>query len=500
MPTEPTGTPDTETLIRRFLQRSRRPALWEPGEELLELTPENYLLERHAGRLILQAWDDARTTTRRVVRIAVQRPGRLEIEVERFARRTGRLVLVDLASAARTPVERHAGRLVLRERLRMALARQWPRWEVPELSAEPDLEHSLSPVFPRALLQRGSRAWAALMAPETAAAGALSFGLVWLDYLRRRERSREIEGLVLFLPDGREHATCLRLAWLDPHMASYQVFVYTEEGGEEPVDPADYGNLDTALGPPPGTSSWGQDPSAAWLAGLRGIPGIETVSLSSDVLSLRARGLEFARVEEGGLRAGIGRKKHAAPESTQQVARMAIELSRVRDPQTGDPRHPFYRLQPERWLESQVRAAISRIDPTLLPEPIYSQVPAMAGCERDVVDLLAVDRRGRLAVLELKASADIHLPLQALDYWLRVRWHLERGEFEANGYFPRIELRRQAPRLLLVAPALEFHPTTETILRYFRPEIEVERIGLGVEWRKDIQIVFRARGAQAPDC
>jgi hypothetical protein len=31
-------------------------------------------------------------------------------------------------------------------------------------------------------------------------------------------------------------------------------------------------------------------------------------------------------------------------------------------------------------------------------------------------------RDGRLAVLELKAGEDIHLILQAVDYWLRVRW------------------------------------------------------------------------------
>jgi hypothetical protein len=90
------------------------------------------------------------------------------------------------------------------------------------------------------------------------------------------------------------------------------------------------------------------------------------------------------------------------------------------------------------------------------------------------------------------------LPLQALDYWLRVKRHLDRGEFSANGYFPGIELRTEPPRLLLVSPSLEFHPTSETVLSFFAPTIEVERIGLAVEWRKGLETVFRLRGAERP--
>src|SRR5581483_5886819 len=113
-------------------------------------------------------------------------------------------------------------------------------------------------------------------------------------------------------------------------------------------------------------------------------------------------------------------------------------------------------------------------------------------------DLLAADASGRLAVIELKACADIHLPLQALDYWIRVAWHLQRGEFSAHGYFPGLQLRPDPPRLLLVSPSLEFHPTTETILGFFAPGIEVERIGLAVEWRRGLETMFRLRGAERP--
>ena len=146
-----------------------------------------------------------------------------------------------------------------------------------------------------------------------------------------------------------------------------------------------------------------------------------------------------------------------------------------------------------------LRSQLEQLDASLLPDPIYGQVPAFAGGDRGILDLLGVDRTGRLVVIELKASADLHLPMQALDYWIRVKWHLDRGEFTARGYFPGVELRPDPPRLLLVSPSLDFHPTTETILGFFSPHVDVERIGVGVEWRKGLHVMFRLHGAQRPE-
>ena len=119
-----------------------------------------------------------------------------------------------------------------------------------------------------------------------------------------------------------------------------------------------------------------------------------------------------------------------------------------------------------------MRNHIREIDASLWSSPVYGQVPAFAAADRGVLDLLAVDHCGRLAVIELKASEDVHLPLQALDYWMRVQWHVERREFQANGYFPGRELIQEAPRLLLVSPALDFHPSNERVLRYFSPQFQ----------------------------
>jgi hypothetical protein len=225
---------------------------------------------------------------------------------------------------------------------------------------------------------------------------------------------------------------------------------------------------------------------------------VERIEKHDGRTSLRVRGLEFAEISGAHLVFGIASRQAASQHHIPEIERLAEELERARCG-GGDRGNPLYAQFPEAWLESQVRAHIEAVDASLLPHPVYGQVPAFAGGERGVLDLLACDHHGRLAVLELKASADLHLPLQALDYWLRVKWHTDGGDFGANGYFPGVELTKEPPRVLLISPSLEFHPTTETLLSFFSPAIDVTRIGLGVEWRRELQVMFRFTGAQRPE-
>jgi len=48
-------------------------------------------------------------------------------------------------------------------------------------------------------------------------------------------------------------------------------------------------------------------------------------------------------------------------------------------------------------------------------------------------------------VIELKASVDVLLLMQAIDYWLRVRHHQELGDFPRFGYFPGLIISSQLP-------------------------------------------------------
>jgi hypothetical protein len=469
-----TEVPVTEILsaVARFLATSQDPVLCEPGEEWLALTPENFVIEKHGDDVHLQAWDHRRNLVRRVIAIERETRGKLSLKVTRFAKLAGTLELLDRPRAVRDNLPLRTARHGFREQFRRFLRRQFAAYKLAELTTEADLEHSLSPAYPRALLRQGASAWAAIGAPPDAnhPDGILTFGLIWLDYLRRREPSLTIQGLVLYLPAARAKTTCLRLLFLDPAAAQYHAFVFDDQGLEEPVDLRDYGNLDTQLEPcrrrafaPPSLDAG----------------DIETIDRSDGELSFRVHGLEFARTAGPQLLAGLSQKR-------------AIELQRLRSPDAIDHRHRLYRQNPEAWLESQVRQHIQEIDASLLPAPVYGQVPAFAAADRGILDLLAVDHRGRLAVIELKATEDVHLPLQALDYWMRVQWHLERREFQSSGYFPGRELLSETPRLLLVSPALDFHPSNERVLRYFSPRIPVERLGVGLEWRKELKVMYRS--------
>jgi hypothetical protein len=118
-------------------------------------------------------------------------------------------------------------------------------------------------------------------------------------------------------------------------------------------------------------------------------------------------------------------------------------VSAIRDTRHpyGPRQHPLFRLRPERWLESLVVADVSVIDERLDPRALYSQVPAFCASDRAMLDVLTTTHNGRLAVVELKADEDIHLPLQGLDYWSRVEWHHTRREFPRFDISPAASCR-----------------------------------------------------------
>ena len=465
--------------IESFLSNSTEPAVIEPGEPFIPLRRGCYAIEQRGERLTLQAWDEHRNLVRRILRIEEQKRGHLTLTVEKFARREGRIDLIDRARPATHELQKKNARTVFRERLRLFLSREFAGWNVVELSSEANLEQSLSPGFPRAFLRQGARGWAAIGAGREAEdpGACLAAGIIWLDYLRRREHRVAIEGLAIFVPHDRARSLSLRIPFLDHSAARFVLFTYTDEDYAVRLDPSDYGNVHTVLDPARTNDC----------TRFTELPGFEAIAKAGGSTSFRVNGWEIARLTEP-----------VTESRRNELLELARGVAGIRRESSENPSNPLYRNQPEAWLESIVRASLPAIDPTLLPHPIYGQAPTFAAGDRAIMDLLACDRRGRLAVIEIKATADLQLPLQALDYWLRVKWHLDRGEFASKGYFPEVELRTDPPRLLLVAPALEFHPTTESILRYLSPQIQVERIGVSANWRKDLRILFRAEGSSPP--
>jgi hypothetical protein len=216
------------------------------------------------------------------------------------------------------------------------------------------------------------------------------------------------------------------------------------------------------------------------------------VAPATQEVTLRFRGLEFARWRAGAMWYGLAdRQDLLEPEKWPALEALVRQLETHRDPLASDTKHRLYRAQPERWLETIVAADPARIDARLDPRQIYAQVPAFSAGDRGIIDLLGATRDGRLAVLELKASEDIQLVLQAVDYWLRVRFHHAQDDFKRYGYFSDVQLNVRPPLLFLVAPGFRFHPSTDLVLRYLSPEIEVARIALAEDWRRGLRVVFR---------
>jgi hypothetical protein len=228
---------------------------------------------------------------------------------------------------------------------------------------------------------------------------------------------------------------------------------------------------------------------------------------SSAEVAFRIHGLEVARAELGfapdafvrGVRIlfGTGADETELTDATaaqfEFLARAVAEHRRTEAPRANALR----RMCPERWLESLVKRDVRAIDGNLDPAFVYAQVPAFSASDRAMIDLLTCTRDGRLAIIELKAEEDIHLPLQGVDYWSRVVWHHERGEFQTFGYFAGRELSPEPPLLYLVAPALHVHPATDTLLRYISPRVEATVVGIDERWREGVRVVFRKRAARA---
>jgi hypothetical protein len=484
-------------LIAAFLSNAKEPVVVEAGQDPIPLLTGAYAIDLSGERLFLEAWTRDRTLSRRITGVVESKPNRLQLSIEKFGKRQGIIELIDIATPRAVSITRKASRHTYREQFRRSLLRQFPGWRVAELSTEVNLEHSLSPAYPRAVLRKGSAIYAAIgcSSDATDVDGVLTFGLIWLDYLRSRQASMTVQGLAVFLPADKHRSTCLRLLHLRSDITEWSAFVYTDRS-EDRADIRDYGNVETVLpprlGPADSMQTW-------WTRRLSTVPYVTEREESGGRVGFTVNGLEFARWQPGsGLTFGIETKYKASESNLPEIEALARELYSFRSAAASNRCAPLYLKKPELWLEAQVRSALTSIDASLDPAPVYRQAPSFAAGERSVMDLLAVNHEGGLAVVEVKASEDLHLPLQALDYWIRVHWHIRRDDFAKLGYFPGRALRPVPPRLLLVAPALCFHDTTDSLIRYFSPEVHVDTIGLGMDWRDRVKVMFRRTRSVRP--
>ncbi|MBI4461560.1 MAG: hypothetical protein HY653_01515 [Acidobacteria bacterium] len=469
----------------------------EDGELLMRLGENGYEVRLEAGKLLLHLWSEERTWVRRVAAVEEATAGRLALRVERFGqRRPASLMLATPRAGAAGEVERRRARRSYATFFRRLLQREFPGAKIESLSTASDLKNSFSGLYTRAQVGAGKHWWAVLgvNAREEPATvdGILTYGLIWLDWNRRRHPERVFPGLRLYVPMGQCALTASRLLGLDSSLGRFEVYEVDQQGFTcQPVEP-EVANWDTRLLP----AAWAAEINRAEESSVARICALEpevierVVGPTRPEVSLRVCGLEFARATGGEVFFGVGEQQRLTRQNWAKLETLVRELVRRRVA-GGRADDPFYRLQAERWLESVVLREMHTLDPRLDREQLYRQLPAFAAGDRSVVDLLGVTHQGQLVVVELKATTEIHLPLQGLDYWQRVRWLQRRGELESFGYFPAQPLRPDPPELLLVAPAFQFHPTTEMLVRYFTPEIRVTLVGLNEDWRRGLQVVFR---------
>lgn len=525
------GEVDAAELARRiseYLAGHPAASVLEDGQVKFDMRLARYSVSESHGRCLLQFWSEELNLVRTVVGVE-ERAKCLRIVTRRMGALRPQSLEIVPSSDRRTPTTRDTARRNYLRLLERVLTRNFLGAKADGFRSAMDLEHSFGPAYARGRLLRGAAAEAVIGVGESESAatidGVLTLGLLWLDHCRNHaDARRHFGGLNVVVPPGTWRTTAERMAWLNASAANFQVFTLDERSEQlEPVEVRDTGNLESRLAHA-FSATLAVERCAAGVARLMELvpeasrERVEVRAKSTSEVALLLHGLEFARVRRGTaahsfagedeVSFGAGANETLLTDQNADACHeLFMRLFAARRPD-GEHNDPLFRMHPERWLESRLRNDIAEILPGLRDDLMYSQVPALSSGDRGMLDLLALDREGRLTVLELKADEDLHLPLQALDYWIRVRaLNADRqpvsgggrpvSAFERQGYFAGAEVSSREPRLLLAAPALRIHPANEPVLRFFSPQVEWELIAVSEHWRRDLSVVFRKRSGDA---
>ncbi len=440
----------------------------ENGEWLAGLEGVQYEVSAQGDAALLHLRSARQSLVRRVLRVAEESGERVVFEVSRLG--YARHAQLEFVTGGAPRETRRVEREQFSSRLRRILTDHFPDETIESLATSADLHHSISGSYTRGIVRHGSEAHAVLAAsPREDGAtidGILTFGLIWLQHARDRARRYSVHGLRLFLPRGSSSVTAHRMAALaspeEVELNEYEPPYWRVRR----IARSNAGNLATSI-----VARREIEQAIATAMPLaeriqRLAPDairIGVIPATQDV-TLRFRGLEIARWRMGAMWYGLGDHQDIlTPGKWSALEALIRQLETHRPPLALDTKHRLYRPQPERWIETMVAADPARIYVRLDAGHIYAQVPAFSSGDRGIIDLLGVTRDGRLAVLELKASEDIHLAMQAVDYWLRVRFHHEQNDFSRFGYFPEVRLNEKPPLLFLVALGFRFHPSTDIV-------------------------------------
>ncbi len=496
--------------LEDFLAHATDGVILEEGQVIFHLGSARYSISAERGRCLLHIWSEERNLVREVVD-SEARKGVLRLSVRKFAQSRPHLLQICRDRDQRTAAARTSARTGYVRLLESVLLRDFPGWTADKFSTSMNLERSFSPVYTRGLLRKGQSSLAVLgvNAEETQASidAALTFGLLWLHHCREREAGRSVvEALRIYVPRGSSATLQLRIAQLNHSIARFHLLELDEDRSVTEKECTSVAILDSHLLDAPDAG----DLHSRFGASINRIQGLamdaKLAVLSPGEISFRLHGLEFARArlasDPASFRTreeivfGFSGIEHVLSHQNEEFFQDFVGRIVTHRTAAGDRNNPVWRMYPERWLESLLLNNVAALDSHLDSTHVYSQVPAFSASDRSLIDLLTCTQDKRLAVLELKADEDIHLAVQGLDYWARVRWHHERGDFQKHGYFKDVDLSAEPPLLILVAPALRVHPAVETVLQYFSPSIRWTLVGLDERWREGLKVIFRKSSNQ----
>jgi hypothetical protein len=461
------------------------------------------------GRLIFTCWSQAGADAWHVVGWEWT-GGKLLLEAERrMGAERSLLELIPRATASAITETVSANRRALCERLAHLARAQFGGAKVERIGLSAGARLGQPGRYARILLRPDHRDRIAVTGIVTKGEpgevdAMLSSSLVW--FTRTRETARDINTskLCIILQSPLMEAARQRLALLREDLRR-AICIYEIDDACQQLSPITCPNLTELWNEkPPRLAVIIEKPLSDWANRLIALaPAAIDVVRARHGETLRFHGLPFARVRRvmnveqvwfgaSGERARRRLDQSAWPDLTGLID----ELKEHRRAEATDHRHAFYRAAPEAWLESILRRDITRLDPGLIIAPLHAQFrTSRAGphAASRPVDLLALRRDGRLAVIELKVSEDREHVLQGADYWHRVEAARRCGQLARARLFEDAHIADAPPLVYLVAPLLRFHRAFRTLAQSINPRVEIYSFAINEDWRAGVRVMRRER-------
>ena len=508
--------------VRQFFLLHPDCALFEADGSSMFLGGEacGYSLETQAGWVVAHWWSPAYNIVRRI-ESATMRGSHLRLLCRRMGQSRSQAVWLRPRAAGKNISQ---DREEFRLQLLAAIRQHWPEWKA-------RICGPTSSPWTKVLLESGGQFMAVLATGpcENRAAhdAALTQLLLWRHSLQTRPPRRIPAGWHLIFPDTSPEMTdglesspvvlpqsawktaALRISGLRKDRP-IQLWLFSHERPLSQPEPLPLPALVSQIGR-------ASDSSREFSATARELahraeaicPSVKLERDGSGGACLQLHGLEIARQARGLERGeaefvfGLGGEEQSplTAENWPLFQHWISQLCQFRRakpdslgamfPQDVHERNIWYTTQPEAWLQSLLRNDLGNLDPDWNPDRVYSQVVVSVAGDAGRLDLLLLNRAGRICILELKTSEDADFPLQALEYWLRIRQLHRDGRLQAAGYFPGRELAPAAPLLFLIAPALRRHPAHEILLAEISAEVPLTQLLLNENWRAGPRLIER---------